>query len=69
MRRATKLMLDAHDVAELETFRRYLEDRQTMPPRQFYCKYQKYMGLSDQELTDILAAYPGSPAPAKEKDA
>ena len=48
-------LLSQHDVEEINQFRIHLEDMRTMPRDAFYRKYQEYMGLSDDELSGILA--------------
>jgi len=55
MSRRKDLRLSQHDVIEVNRFREYLADMQTMKRDDFYRKYQQYMGLSDDELKTILA--------------
>ncbi len=68
MSRATELMLNAHDLNELDMFRRYLRDMHTMNFRKFYRKYQAYMGLSNAELADILKLRATRSTPAMERN-
>lgn len=44
-----------HDIQEILKFQQYLADKNTMPKREFYRKYQDYMGLTDAERK-VLAA-------------
>lgn len=47
---ANKHLLPESDIAEVNWFREYLADMQTMAHEPFYRKYQEYMGLTDEEL-------------------
>ena len=39
-----------HDFWEIVQFKEFLADKAKMPPAELYRKYQKYCGLSDEEL-------------------
>lgn len=53
--RKPKLLSD-HDVREVVMFQKYLDDLNDSGPNEaFYRRYQKYMGLSNEELAAILA--------------
>ena len=44
------LKLSEHDAKEITQFQNFLQDKTTMSRANFYAKYQKYLGLSDEEL-------------------